>query len=224
VGDYRSVYEEGTCRVLEWLREHPCRRYAYTSSTSVYGQVDGSEVTEDSPTEPTAETAKVLLATEQLLRDAVGSAFESAGIFRAAGIYGPGRGYLYRQFLRGDARIEGDGRRWLNMIHRDDLAEALAMHLVGTGSAPPSNPGGGFRVFNAADVEPVTQFDFFEWLSRRLGRPLPPRIPPDSVVARKRGGTNKRVNSQRLQTELCWRPHYPTFREGYESLIEEGAT
>jgi nucleoside-diphosphate-sugar epimerase len=46
-----------------------------------------------------------------------------------AGIYGPGRGFWFKQFLRGEARLEGDGSRWLNMIHRDDLIGVIIAAL-----------------------------------------------------------------------------------------------
>ena len=48
-------------------RRSPPKKFVYTSSTSVYGQTDGSQVKESSPTEPLAETAKVLLETEKVL-------------------------------------------------------------------------------------------------------------------------------------------------------------
>src|SRR5688572_13118733 len=49
--DYRNVYLEGTRNILQWLSDSPCR-YIYTSSTSVYAQMDGSWVNEESATEP----------------------------------------------------------------------------------------------------------------------------------------------------------------------------
>ena len=212
---YRRVYFEGTRQVLAWLVENPCRRYVYTSSTSVYGQTDGSEVTETSPTEPVSETARILVETEQLLL-AKASALEfRVGIFRAAGIYGPERGHLYQQYLRGEARVSGDGSRLINMIHRDDLASALATYLEG------SELPAGVRFYNAVDNEAVTQLEFFRWLSRRLSRPMPPFATAMENASRKRGFTQKRVCNQRLRTELRWVPKYPTFREGYEELFGE---
>src|SRR6266478_7624977 len=45
---YRAVYLQGTCNLIEWLRANPPGKFVYTSSTSVYGQTDGSWLTEDS--------------------------------------------------------------------------------------------------------------------------------------------------------------------------------
>jgi len=56
--DYRAVYLQGTRNLIEWLLAAPPKKFVYTSSTGVYGQTDGSLVTETSPTEPAAETAQ----------------------------------------------------------------------------------------------------------------------------------------------------------------------
>ena len=59
--DYRQVYLQGTRNLLGWLADTPLQKFVYTSSTSIYGQTDGSQVKETTPTEPFAETAKILL-------------------------------------------------------------------------------------------------------------------------------------------------------------------
>jgi nucleoside-diphosphate-sugar epimerase len=224
-GDYRRVYLEGTRNLLAWLREsrpaggrvtdQPAARlcrYVYTSSTSVYGQDDGCWVAEDSPTEPAAETGKILVEVEQLLGEAHRRSGFPAVVLRLAGIYGPGRGYWLKQFLSGQARLEGDGRRFLNMIHRDDVVGAI-------GAALERGSTGG--VYNVVDDEPVAQRDLFAWLSRRLGQPLPEAVAPD-LSLRKRGVTSKRVSNGRLKTELGYRLRFPTFREGFQALLEGG--
>lgn len=133
-----------------------------------------------------------------------------AVILRVAGIYGPGRGHWFKQFLRGAARLEGDGARWLNMIHRDDVIGAIIAALErGT-------PG---EIYNAADSEPVTQLKFFEWLAAELQRPLPPKMPADEPNWRKRGATNKRVNNAKLRAELKYEFKFPDFRTGYAAEI-----
>jgi len=210
---YRQVYLEGTRNLIPWLRERRCQRYVYTSSTSVYGQRDGSVVTEASPTQPGTATARVLVATELELINATPPLPFAAGIFRVAGIYGPGRGHLYRQFLRGEARLMGDGSRLINMIHRDDVASALAAFLTAPGLPH------GTHLLNATDDAPVTQLEFFDWLGRRLNLPLPPPATPLETAVQKRGQTQKRVSNGRLRAMLHWTPRYPTFREGYEALI-----
>src|SRR5262249_11699921 len=54
--EYRRVYLQGTRHLLERLKDVPPQKFVYTSSTSVYGQTNGTLVDEDSPTEPETET------------------------------------------------------------------------------------------------------------------------------------------------------------------------
>src|SRR6266404_1590117 len=67
VEDYRQVYLDGMRNLLAWLRPKPPKKFVYTSSTSVYGQTDGSVAQENSATEPASETGRVLLETERTL-------------------------------------------------------------------------------------------------------------------------------------------------------------
>jgi nucleoside-diphosphate-sugar epimerase len=209
--DYRRLYFEGTRNLIEWLLPSPPRRYVYTSSTSVYGQNDGSVVTETDPVAPNSETGKILVATENLLLNtAVEKKFPSV-ILRCSGIYGPDRGYWLKQFLHGEAKIKGTGARYLNMIHRDDVVGAIIAALK-VGAPAPS-------VFNAVDNEPVTQLEVFKWLAERLGKPMPPFTEENPEANRKRGVTNKRVSNLRLRQQLGYQFKYPTFRQGFDAEI-----
>jgi nucleoside-diphosphate-sugar epimerase len=203
--EYRSVYVQGTRNLLEWLAARPPRKFVYTSSTAVYGQNDGSVVDEAAPTEPVAATARVLVEAEKVLLEAVRQSGFPAIIVRLAGIYGPGRGHRFKQYLSGQARIQGDGGRILNMIHREDAVGALMAALE------KGRPG---QIYNAVDDEPVTQLGCYQWLSGALGRPLPPPAPEGPGASRKRGSANKRVSNRKLKTELGYTFKYPTFRQG----------
>ena len=214
VDDYHRVYLEGMRNVIEWLAptsrsDTGAPKIVYTSSTSVYGQNDGSVVDELSPTEPVAETARVLVEAEKALLDAGRQRNFPAIILRVAGIYGPERGYWFKQFMNGEARMEGKGERILNMIHRDDVAGCIIAALER------GRPG---NIYNAVDDEPVSQFDFFSWLATFLHKPLPPTTPANVEFTRKRGASNKKVLNQKLKTELRYRFKYPTFREGMSAI------
>jgi nucleoside-diphosphate-sugar epimerase len=208
--DYRQVYLQGTRNLIEWLAPNPPKKFVYTSSSSVYGQTDGSQVKESSPTEPLAETAKILVETEKLLLAAVQEKKFPAVILRVAGIYGPDRGHWFRQFLKDEARMEGDGSRFLNMIHRDDLIGCVIAALKN------GRPG---EIYNAADDEPVNQLHFFQWLAQSLDKPLPPSEPENPDENRKRGVTNKRVLNRKLKMELGYQFKYPNFRKGYTAEL-----
>lgn len=202
--DYRRTYVEGTRNLLNRLRVDPPRKFIYTSSTGVYGQDDGTVVNETSATSPEAETAKVLVEAERLILEAK----VSPVILRLAGIYGPGRGYWLKSFLSGDARIEGQGGRILNMVHRDDVVGAMIAALER------ARPG---EIYNVVDDEPVSQLALFDWLAKHLGRALPPSVP--NLGGRKRGVTNKRVSNRKLRQELAYQFKFPTFRQGFAAEL-----
>ena len=210
VENYRQIYLEGNRNLVSWFADSPPQKFVYTSSTSVYGQNDGSLVTEKSPAEPVADTAKVLVEAEEVLIDAAAQKKFPAVILRMAGIYGPERGHWFRQFLKGEARIEGDGSRFLNMIHRDDVVGCIIAAL---------KSGRAGEIYNAGDDEPVTQLKYFEWLAAELKRPMPPKIPMSPEIRRKRGVTNKRVSNAKLRTELKYELQFPDFRAGYAMEI-----
>jgi len=211
---YRAVYVDGTRHLIEWLTATPPRKFVHTSSTSVYAQTDGSEVTETSSAQPTTDTSQLLVEAEDLLRKAAREEGFPAVVLRVAGIYGPERGFLFQQFLREEARLSGDGSRLLNMIHRDDVVSAIIAALER------GKPG---RTYNVTDNEPVSQRAFFEWLTDKLHKPMPPSADESGATRRKRAVTNKRVSNRRLREELAWTPSYPTFREGYAEDVRRNA-
>jgi nucleoside-diphosphate-sugar epimerase len=195
---YRRVYLGGARNLLAAF---PAARLIFTSSTSVYAQIDGGWVDESSPAEPDRETGQVLLETERLVTDAGGA------VARLAGIYGPGRSVLLKKFFHGEAVIEGDGTRWVNQIHRDDAARALYFLAVQNAR----------DVFNVSDDQPLAQRAIYEWLASRFSMPLPPSGPIDPN--RKRGWTHKRVANGCLRA-LGWAPQHRSFFEAIENEPE----
>jgi nucleoside-diphosphate-sugar epimerase len=210
VDEYREVYLSGTRNLLDWLAPALPKKFIYTSSTSVYGQTDGSLVKEDARTEPTSATSQLLVETEKLLLDAARERKFPAVILRVAGIYGPERGHLFLQYLRNEARMTGKGDRLINMIHRDDLVSVIIAALKN------GRPG---EIYNAVDDEPVPQIHFFRWLAESLGKYMPPVATEEENARRKRGLTQKKVSNRKMRMELGVQLKYPNFRKGYTAEI-----
>ncbi len=198
---HRAVFVDGINNLIDWLGETSAR-VLFTSSTNIYPLTDGNWVDENTPRQPVTGTAQNLVDAETALIES-GITYS---ILRVAGIYGPDRGYFYRQLLNNEAVITDKGKRWMNMIHRDDVVGAILTVMK-------TQPG----TYNACDDKPVTQGEFYEWLTNRLGKPMPPE---GEVTHRKRTTTSKRVSNKKLKT-AGWTLNYPTFREGYETLIKE---
>jgi nucleoside-diphosphate-sugar epimerase len=199
---YQRVYLEGAGSLLGRLRP---RLFVFTSSTSVYAQTDGEWVDEESAAEPLHQTGRILREAEDLVRHAGGL------VARLAGIYGPGRSAILRKFLSGEARLENGGGRFQNQVHRDDIAAAL-LFLVTFSHEGWLNP----RIVNLTDNEPITQRESYEWLARKLNRPVP--VTATRTGERKRGASNKRVSNRRLRG-LGWEPKFPTFQIGMETSV-----
>jgi nucleoside-diphosphate-sugar epimerase len=196
---YQAVFVEGCANLLAAFPGVPL---LFVSSSSVYGQTDGSTVTEASPTNPDRETSRLLLEAEQIVLSAGGC------VARLAGIYGPGRSVILKKFLEGTAGIEEDGARLLNQIHRDDAAGAL-LHLL---SHTPFPSG---EVFNVADSTPIAQIDCYRGLASLFERPLPPTVPRNTN--RKRAWTNKAVSNDKL-VSTGWSPTYPDFLQAAPAI------
>jgi nucleoside-diphosphate-sugar epimerase len=196
---YRQIYLNGARNLLD---RFVGTKLLFTSSTSVYAQRDGSWVTEESETKPARETSRVLLETEKLVLGCDGT------VARLAGIYGPGRSALLSKFLEGTAIIDPENDRFINQVHRDDIASALFLLVNGEWHKR--------QICNVVDDQPILQSDFYRWLARRLNRPLPPIR--ESSEQRKRGDTNKRVSNAKLRSR-GWILHYPTFVDAMEKSI-----
>jgi len=197
---YRQVYLDG---VRNLLRRFSRSTVLLVGSTSVYAQMTGEWVTEESPAEPEHERGRILRQAETLL-------LESGGIVaRLAGIYGPGRSHLLQRFLAGEAIIDSKNDRFMNQVHRDDAAAALFI-LAERG---PAEAG---QIFNVADDQPLLQSNCYRWLAKRLDCAVPPE--GKSTSTRKRGRSNKQVSNTKLRV-LGWTPRYPSFADAMEESI-----
>src|SRR5205809_5765991 len=141
---YRQIYLNGMRNLLDRFGE---TKILFTSSTSVYAQRDGSWVTEESETKPARETGRVLLETEKVMLDRGGT------VARLSGIYGPGRSALLSKFLAGTAIIDLEKNRFVNQVHRDDIASALFLLVSGEWQER--------QIYNVVDDQPMLQSDCY---------------------------------------------------------------
>lgn len=194
-----EVYVTGLANVLAALPA--CTRFIYISSTSVYGQSDGSWVDERSATEPTEESGKVVLEAERLLR----AKKPDAIILRSAGLYGPNRLLRKQPVLKGEPLV-GDADKWLNLVHVSDAAKAV---LLAEEKAAPG------ETCNVADGTPVSRRDFYTHLAELLTAPAAKfehRAEP--------GAPNRRIDPAKFRA-LGWVPQYPSYRDGLTAAVAE---
>ncbi len=207
-GAYRTAYVDGLRNVLNALGApgpEP-RRVLLVSSTGVYGPEDGRWVDEDTPPEPADPTGRVVLEGERL----IGQLGEHGIVLRLGGIYGPGRTRTVRRVLSGEAGCPAPNS-FANRIHRDDAAGALR-HLLDLPAPAP--------LYVGVDRDPAPLREVYRWVAERGGVPDPCARGEGHEDSTGRRGTNKRCSSRRL-VESGYRFRYPTFREGYRSLVDE---
>ncbi|MFL0355318.1 SDR family NAD(P)-dependent oxidoreductase [Erythrobacter sp. GH1-10] len=198
--------EAGTDPVLERYREEIAgKRLSYLSSTGVYGDQKGAWVDESSPTGIGRRDARSD-------SDAQWMAME-ARVFRLPGIYGPGRSALDR-VREGKARRIDRPKQVFSRVHVDDIVSGVVVGLVQ--DAPPG-------AYNLGDDLPASGNTVTEYACRLLGIDPPPMQTLEEANLSKMAlgfySENRRVANGKAKRVLGWRPKYPTYVEGLQSLL-----
>lgn len=202
---YRRTYIEGLDNVLQSL-PRPLSDQAvsplvlFASSTSVYGQTDGSSVDECSATVPASFSGQTMLAAEALVEEYPGPACS----IRFGGIYGRGKSRLVSRLEAGEI-CPHEPAVISNRIHSVDCCR-IFMHLLRRYQADQPLDS----IYLAVDSQPTPLYEVMQWLANKN------RIPLASLkqgAASARGG-NKRCLNQRLLSS-GFSLQYPSFKEGF---------
>ena len=194
-----SLYVDGLTHVLDAMQGR-LDRFVYVSSTSVYGQDDGSWIDETSATEPTTDGGRICLAAEQRLRERV----KHATILRMSGLYGPDRILARVNQLHAGEPIGGNPEAWLNLIHGDDSARTCVAALT----VPSPGP-----LYLVSDDRPLTRREYFTALAERVAAPSPV-FSGASTSRHTPDGLNKRCRNERVKRELGLEWQYPEIAQG----------
>jgi nucleoside-diphosphate-sugar epimerase len=197
----RTVYVDGLAHSLASpAGESP--RWISISSTSVYGQTDGSWVDEDSPCEPTTDGGRICRDAERLLETWRTETGRIATVLRLSGIYGPGRLLARAEHLRNRLPFTGRPDAWLNLIHVEDAVQAVVQ-----AAAMPDPPA----TLLVSDDRPVHREEYYSLLAH-LAAAQTPEFQPQPGDA----DLNKRCSNRRLR-DLGLTLAHPTIHEGLPS-------
>ena len=198
------------------------------STTGVYGNHDGAWITEESELRCHGSSAQQYVEYEQDWATLA----RPLAIFRCAGLYGPSRSALHTVWKNG--RMERNPTTVTtsttisgitNRIHEYDVARAIMAAMVSK----------SVGVYNLADDEPENRFIVMEEAAKLLqsiGRELPVKvdneIPPltsdISGRGRRRSIETKRISNTRMKENLISELHFPTYRQGLQSILEGNNT
>ena len=181
----------------------------YVSATSVYPDRPDGFCYEDTPTDPATKRGKARVIAEARWQELLGTE-----LFRAAGIYGPGRS-PFDSLRDGTARIIEHRGQLFNRIHVDDICRVIIAAM--------NRPRRG-RIVNLADEKPAAQGDVVRHAAGLLGVAPPEPQSLDeadlSAMARSFYVSRRRVGSKVIGPELGVRLLYPDYESGLAAILE----
>ncbi|MTC61705.1 NAD-dependent epimerase/dehydratase family protein [Providencia rustigianii] len=136
-------------------------RIIFTSSTSVYGDVNGV-IDEESPLLGETASARALIAVEHWMH---GLPNIRVDVLRLAGLVGEKR--HAGRFLAGKQQVKG-GNQPVNMVHQDDVISAIILLIQ-------QSEGG--NTYNLCAPEHPTRKQFYTHMAQSIGL-----VPPEFMV------------------------------------------
>ncbi len=183
----------------------------YLSATSVYGDRAGKWAFEDEPPSPTLDRGRARADAEISWIETLWPVH----IFRLAGIYGPGRA-PFKKLKTGHARAILKDDHVVNRIHVDDIISAILLSLTSPAAQ---------TVYNLADGHPAPPQDVLDYAAGLIGMPPPARaaLTDESIsnMARSFYAETKRINADKAQQELGWRPIHTSYRDGLADILSK---
>ena len=185
-GDGEGFYLQAVQEIVDSALAHHIPRIIFTSSTSVYGDIEGT-AKEQSERHPVTASGRVLKELEDWLHNLPGTQVD---ILRLAGLVGPGR--HPGRFFAG--KTAPNGHHGVNLVHLEDVVNAITMLLQA--------PKGG-HIYNICAPSHPARSQFYPVMARQLGLE-PPQFRDTSGE-----GQGKVIDGNRICRELGFEYQYP---------------
>ena len=203
-GAYKKAYVETSEALTAVINQaiYQPKLVIWISSTSVFGESASGWMDESSPARPTSFSGQALLNAEHN----IGELRCKHIVLRFSGIYGPGRRRLISEVERGIGR-PAKPEYWTNRIHSEDCAGIIAYLVDACLADSPLE-----SLYIATDCQPVTQHNLRKWLATKIDVRL-------TEQPAKQGLTRCLSNKRLIQTGYQFL--FPTYQEGYQSLLKD---
>lgn len=196
------------------LRSSP-QAVVYGSTSGVYGDCAGALINETQVLNPQTDRAHRRVDAEAWLNAWGSRGFPRINVLRIPGIYALNRegGTPRERLQRGTPVLQATDDVYTNHIHADDLARATVLALW---------RGKTLRPLHVSDDSDVLMGDYMNWAADLWQLPRPPRISREQAqtalpaMALSFMSESRRMQNQRLKTELRMKLRYPTVREGLQ--------
>ena len=196
------------------LRSSP-QAVVYGSTSGVYGDCAGALINETQLLNPQSDRAYRRVDAEAWLNAWGSRGFPRISVLRIPGIYALDRegGTPRERLQRGTPVLQATDDVYTNHIHADDLARATVLALW---------RGKTLRPLHVSDDSDVLMGDYMNWAADLWQLPRPPRISREQAqtalpaMALSFMSESRRMQNQRLKTELRMKLRYPTVREGLQ--------
>ena len=222
--DDRELFEantEMTYNVVERMREVGVDRFAFTSSSTVYGEAPRPTPEDYGPLEPISIYGSSKPADEGLISTHAHSYGIQSWVFRFANIVGPRqRGNVIPDFIEKldadptELEILGDGRQEKSYMHVTECVDAI-QHVVEHADDP-------YNVYNLGTRTTTSVTDIADIVSEEMG------VAPDYAYTGGDRGWTGDVPKMRLSIEkladLGWEPSIESdeaVRRSARELIDE---
>lgn len=214
--------ETGTRNLVSAAVSAGARRIVAQSDASAYSPYGHDVLDEEAPlwTEAPGRWGECVRSVEAL-EEAVLTCPDLEGVaLRYGSLYGPDTGYapsgqVHRQIVGSELPTVRDGCGVTSFTHVDDAAGAV-VEVVNAGEA---------GAYNVVDNEPAESGEWLPAYARMAGGPAPLELTLEQArsqldwltvhqLTEQRGATNFR-----LRETVGWRPSWPSWREGFATLL-----
>jgi nucleoside-diphosphate-sugar epimerase len=214
---WRDLRTTALLRTLQ--RRSTPRALVYASTSGVYGDCAGEQVTEARALRPRTPRAQRRADAERAMRHFGRAAHVRTSILRVPGIYAADRqgGTPRDRLLKRTPVLQDADDVYTNHIHADDLARALIAAMW---------RGKPQRTYNVNDDSALKMGEYFDLAADLYGLPRPPRVPRSTaqdqlpLMLLSFMEESRRLCNARMKRELRVVLRYPTVAQGLAAAFK----